>query len=113
MASPHVAGLVAYLLSLYPFEQFDPPVSPDLASQTTFSLSSLYAFTHASLPSWVVSFLQPPRLVQAATAPVKRPLTLTPIQLKTAVVELASKGVLSDLPPKTANLLIFNNATVA
>jgi subtilisin family serine protease len=113
MASPHTAGMLAYLLSLYPSEQFNPPISPSLVPpESTFSsLSSLYALTHASLPSWVSAFLLPPRLVQNfAPVPPKRP-TLTPEQLKKALIGLATKGVLTQVPPNTPNLLIFNNAT--
>jgi len=43
-------------------------------------------------------------------APV--PKTLSPKQLKQALLSLASSGMLKDLPKDTANLLIFNNATV-
>jgi len=113
MASPHTAGMLAYLLSLYPSETFNPPISPSLVPpESTFSsLSSLYALTHASLPSWVSAFLLPPRLVQnLAPIPPKRP-TLNPEQLKKALIGLATKGVLTQVPPNTPNLLIFNNAT--
>lgn len=43
-------------------------------------------------------------------APV--PKTLSPKQLKQALLSLASSGMLQDLPKDTPNLLIFNNATV-
>jgi cerevisin len=39
------------------------------------------------------------------------PPTLTPVQLKKALIALSSKEKLATLPPKTPNLLIFNNAT--
>jgi cerevisin len=119
MASPHTAGLLAYLLSLYPHEQFDPVIVDDLLpgsleSQVTFvsgSLDSIYALTHASLPSWISNFLPSPRLVEILVPVPKRPATLTPVQLKKALVDLASKDSLIDLPEHTVNLLIFNNAT--
>ena len=47
-------------------------------------------------------------------APIpKEPKTLTPAQLKQALRDLSTKGVLEDLPSGTPNLLIFNNATSA
>jgi cerevisin len=121
MAAPHTAGLLAYLLSIYPHEQFDPflvddPIPGSVESQLTFvsgSLDSIYALTHASLPSWISSFLPSPRLVEILAPVPKRPVTLTPVQLKKALMDLASKGVLTDLPERTTNLLIFNNATSA
>lgn len=118
MASPHTAGLVAYLLSLYPSPQFNPIIDDDLSnpfpltrSQQTFS-SNVYAVAHAALPRWVSVFMPPPRVLDIMSAPIPgKPKTLTPKQLKQALVSLSTKGVLSDLPPKTVNLLIFNNAT--
>ena len=124
MASPHTAGLLAYLLSIYPSEQFDPPLSSDLfpvvyapevsLATESISISTLYALTHAVLPSWASRFLLPPRLVEAiAPVPPKRPAFPSPKQLKTALISLSTKGVLTDLPTNTSNLLIFNNATTA
>lgn len=120
MASPHTAGLLAYLLSLYGTETFSPSVTPDLVPSALSSrvssapsFSHVYSVAHSVLPSWVSSFLPPPSLVEEVTAPVpKEPATLTPKQLKHALLELATKGALTDaLPAGTPNLLIFNNAT--
>jgi len=121
MASPHTAGLLAYLLSIYPSEKFDPTFDDDLnllsltQPQQTFALpSSVYAVVHAALPGWARAFL--PSLVLAEkiglTAPYPRkPKTLTPAQLKQALVKLSTPDILADLPPKTVNLLAFNNFT--
>lgn len=118
MASPHTAGLLAYLLSIYPSAQFDPTFNEaddliSLQSQQylSSSASSVYAIARASLPRWISSFLPDPALLETVNAPI--PKTLTPKQLKTALIALATKGVISDLPAKTVNLLIFNNATTA
>jgi cerevisin len=115
MASPHVAGLLAYLLSLHPSAKFSPEVSPDLAAQpalfTTSSFSNVYAAAHAALPSWVSGFLPAPELVEEVAPAPKHPSTLTPLQLKKAVLALATSDVLTTLPDHTPNLLIFNNAT--
>jgi cerevisin len=122
MASPHTAGMLAYLLSLYPSESFNPiPVEDDflpraLQTQRTFtasSLSSIYHLAHASLPSFISEFLPSPSLVQAIAVEATGPPTLTPSQLKKALISLCSEGLLTELPAKTPNLLIFNNATRA
>ncbi|KAF9784070.1 peptidase S8/S53 domain-containing protein [Thelephora terrestris] len=112
MASPHTAGLLAYLLSLYPSKSFDPDVSafispPVVQSVPQRALGTMFTFARAALPSWMSSMLPPPIL---DAAPVPFP-TLTPIQLKRALLSLATPGVFGVLPPKTPNLLIFNNAT--
>jgi cerevisin len=118
MASPHTAGMLAYLLSIYPSTAFDPLLGPDflppsLSSQSTSAgFASVYALAHAVLPSWVSEFLPSPRLLDIVdgVAPTGPP-TLTPDQLKKALIALSSKDMLATLPAKTPNLLIFNNAT--
>lgn len=117
MASPHTAGLLAYLLSIYPSPQFNPTfdkdhnlismTSPILAQSTFLSSTQVYAVAHAVLPSWAAALFPAP----AAVAPIPNPKIITPLQLKKALIDLSSKGLLTDLPPKTVNLLIFNNAT--
>ncbi|OCH93509.1 hypothetical protein OBBRIDRAFT_749477 [Obba rivulosa] len=107
MASPHTAGILAYLLSLYPSSTFNPHIAPDLAQP---SLARAYALAHAALPTWAAVFLPPPALVEAV-APVPKVPTLTPAQLKQALLALATPGALDELPKDTPNLLIFNNAT--
>jgi len=123
MASPHVAGLLAYLLSIYPSVTFDPSVSslvPDTAAYPlgaagAAATSSFFAVVHANLPNWVSTFLPAPQATLAvpsdAVAPI--PITLSPAQLKAAILELSSPGLLTDIPAKTINLLVFNNATQA
>jgi cerevisin len=110
MASPHVAGLLAYLLSIYPSTTFNPAIneifSEMVPSQRPF-ITSLFVGANAAFPKWAASFLP---AVAEAIAPVP-PKVLTPVQLKKAVLALSSPGLLSDLPPKTPNLLVFNNAT--
>ena len=113
MASPHTAGLLAYLLSLYPSKSFDPEVSAFVSPLVVQSvpqraLGTVFSFARATLPSWMSSLLPPPVLEVAAPIPLP---TLTPAQLKKAVLALATPDVLAMLPPKTPNILIFNNAT--
>jgi len=114
MASSHTAGLLAYLLSLYPSKTFDPDVSAFISPSAVQSvpqraLGTVFSFTRAILPAWVSSmFLPSPALEAIAPTPLP---TLTPAQLKKALLELATPGALFELPPKTPNSLIFNNAT--
>ena len=113
MASPHTAGLLAYLLSLYPSKSFDPEISafvspPVVQSVPQRALGTIFSFARAALPTWMSAMLPPP--VLETVAPVPLPI-LSPSQLKTALLDLATRDILSTLPPDTPNLLIFNNAT--
>jgi cerevisin len=112
MASPHTAGLLAYLLSIYPSEDFDPTFDSaenlvTLHSQRFLSVpssaspSSLYAMAHQALPPFISSYLPSPEfldilLKNTLVAPTP-PKTLTPVQLKKAVLVLGTLGLLSDL----------------
>ncbi|TFK50821.1 hypothetical protein OE88DRAFT_1659912 [Heliocybe sulcata] len=114
MASPHTAGMLAYLLSLYPSATFNPDFSKDmvpdmLQPQRT---ASVYGMLHNVLPSWIAEFMPAPELVSSLEAS-NGPSTLSPAQLKKALIALGSKDMLAELPPKTVNILIFNNATTA
>ncbi|KAF8058777.1 peptidase S8/S53 domain-containing protein [Lyophyllum atratum] len=119
MASPHTAGVLAYLLSIYPSEKFNPVFDKDdnlislTQPQQAFVLSSsVYTVAHAALPRWISCFLPPPALAGSIFAPVPGRPKLSPLRLKTALVErLATRGMLTDLPSGTPNLLIFTNAT--
>ncbi|KAI0250070.1 peptidase S8/S53 domain-containing protein [Lactifluus subvellereus] len=116
MASPHTAGVLAYLLSIHPSTKFNPYpsslVPPELNAQRPFtgSFTSLYESVYSVMPRWVSGFLPPPRLVQAITAPIEfKPLS--PADLKAALIRLSSKDLLAEIPKDTVNLLIFNNYT--
>ncbi|KAF7428899.1 serine protease [Pleurotus ostreatus] len=118
MACPHVAGLLAYFLSIYPHETFapfldEPLVAPPTLQHAFSTPSSLYTMVHSSLPVFIRNYLPSPKLVSALVgddaALSKKPIT--PAQLKKALIGLSSKGLLKDLPAETVNLLIFNNAT--
>jgi len=117
MASPHVAGLLAYLLSIYPSPSFDPIFDSEdnIISLTSDKVrsrsSSIYAVAHATLPQFIANFLPSPSLVEATIAPIPKRPTLTPAQLKKALIALSTKGALEDLPEDTVNKLIFNNVT--
>jgi len=123
MASPHVAGVLAYLLSIYPSVLFDPSVAPEVAEafgiptlavadQSPFA--TMYTVVHAALPRFIANFVPSPAML-TATAPVppKNP-TLSARQLKKATLALSTPDViLGKLPAGTPNLLVFNNATTA
>lgn len=84
MASPHVAGLVAYFLSIYPHWSFDPQLmSEDDFTREEKTIRPLIPMTSG----------------------------LTPERLKKVILHLASRGKISGLPPSTPNLLIYNNLT--
>lgn len=117
MASPHTAGLLAYLLSIYPSQEFNPIIEagdyPFITTQLVEgSFNSIYAKARSVLPSWISSFLPPPSVmgVIGNVGPTEQP-TISPEQLKKALITLAGKGLLGDIPEDTPNLLIFNNAT--
>lgn len=97
MACPHTAGMLAYLISIYPSDEFNFGADGNLfpsAVTTTVSqrnMHSMYSLARAKLPHWM-SFVLPqplPRDVTPAVLPV-----LTPAQLKKALLELATKDVL-------------------
>ena len=131
MASPHIAGLLAYFISIYPSVNFDPTFdnagrlisikSLRLPCESESSPSSLYAMAHQALPSFISSYLPTPEFIDSVLkhtggglGPIpKEPNVLTPAQLKQALLALGSRDMLSGLPEDTVNLLAFNNATVS
>jgi len=125
MASPHTAGMLAYLLSIYPSESFDPKIGaidlskpfPFLTSAMTSTdptFASVFAFARRLLAVFSKDETkradEVPYTPGEDVAPV--PKTLSPKQLKQALLALATPSMLKDLPKDTPNLLIFNNATV-
>ena len=118
MSSSHTAGLLAYLLSIYPSSTFDPTtstlVSTGLNTQPPFTRSfvSLYESAYSVMPHWVSGFLPPPRVIEAITGMVDVE-PLSPADLKAALIGLASKDLLTEIPADTANLLVFNNFTTS
>ena len=117
MASAHTAGLLAYLISIYPSVTFDPsfpsPIPPlELNTQYPFtgSFTRLYESVYNVMPGWVSGFIPPPRLIEAVTAP-RESEPLSPADLRSALIKLASKGMLAQIPNDTVNLLVFNNFT--
>lgn len=113
MASPHVCGLLAYLLSIEGSPTFTIEEAEELIAVEDHSVyHEAYNMAYEAMPQIVKAILPEPEQVPLlARAPTPKPGKITPKALKKAVLELATKGALSDLPAKTPNLLIFNNAT--
>lgn len=129
MASPHTAGLLAYLLSLYPSKSFDPKtqtIDLSAATQQFFAassssadypiagLSSVWKFVTSIVPKWLSHEVAQEKsfdLYEGGEDVAPIPDTISPKKLKIALLALATSGALSDLPNGSPNLLIFNNAT--
>ncbi len=110
MASPHVAGLAAYFLSLYDTSfnpetnDFNEDVYARLAGDSSYLRLGAQMFG-GKVSQWAGRL----------TAPTpKEPKPLSPAALKKAIEKIATKGALTDaLPAGTPNLLIYNNYTDA
>jgi cerevisin len=122
MASPHVAGLAAYFLSLYP-TSFQPTEFELVDEDLTFLQRSAQFVFGTSADEFANKARQ-----GLALAPI--PKLLTPKALKSAMIKVGSKGLLTvsatsisdrdisltsstlqDMPAGTPNILIFNNFT--
>ena len=116
MASPHICGLLAYLLSIHPSITFSVSNAEiDAMPAIADGKSSLYTRAYSLLPKLVQAVLPTPPTFNVADlvtlAPIPKNGTLSTKQLKKALISLASPGMLTDLPAGTPNLLAFNNAT--
>lgn len=102
MAAPHVSGLLAYLISIYPHATFNPKLTQN-------TLLDAYSAAFNVLPNFVASMLPKPELFQQLEmVSVAEPLT--PAQLKKAVMDIATWGKIEDTMSPN-NALLFNNAT--
>ncbi len=134
MASPHTAGMLAYLLSLYPSKSFDPATSTfdfeaaadflSMAASTTneyplAGLTTIVGALKSVMPSWMVKRLAVVHEERAGWVDTYQggddvpavPETLSPKTMKKALLVLATSGKLTDVGSGSPNLLIFNNAT--
>lgn len=102
MASPHVVGLMAYLLSIYGSSDFR-------VMEEAKPMRSLVAAVHALLPSWVARFLP----LAHETTPLSIESTLRPADLKRAMRRMATSHALANLDLDTVNKLAYNNATTS
>jgi cerevisin len=112
MASPHVCGLLSYLLSLEGTDGFHLSVS-ESALELEAEEPSLYSQAYSLLPDIAQKFLPTPddTVELRSVAPVPPRKKVTPAALKKAVLALATPGALTDVGRGSPNLLIFNNAT--
>ena len=111
MAAPHVAGLIAYLLSIYPSVTFNPSIPfqfiPE-ALKVEETYASFYAIARAALPQWISQYLPSPDFF----APVSQGYpSITPAQLRDAILGLSTPDLITDVGRGTPNFLVFNNAT--
>ena len=90
MATPHVAGLIAQFLSLYPSRVFNPysagaygPFSDTLPQPFSGDMDGVHSMDRV----------------------------VTPLVMKRALKEMAWSGVIASLPANTPNQLVFNNYT--
>lgn len=120
MASPHTAGLLAYLLSIYPSATFDPalgdliPPALDNTPSVQQTVFKAYSMAYDFMPQWISRVLPAPALLGAEETFAPIPTPITPEQLKKALIALATEDKLTDsLPAGTPNIVIFNNATDA
>lgn len=107
MAAPHVTGLIAHFLSVYPSTIFNPTPGEEIAR---FSVSP-FDVVRKALPGFLSTILPQHSTtnmngVHSLSGPV------TPQVMKDAIKELAWKDIISGLPEDTPNLLVYNNYTV-
>jgi cerevisin len=128
MASPHAAGLVAYLLSLYSSDNSlaagiqgpVPPSSMAFIVANEYPILSLAAILNAfrsRVPNWLANALfttyQAKPFVdtyEGGYDVAAVPGTLSPLQMKKLVIAMATSDALANLPSDTPNLLIFNGS---
>ncbi|KAK0518915.1 proteinase B [Tilletia horrida] len=136
MATPHVAGLVAYLLSIYGTEEFHTIKGASgtgmFAASAASQQQQLYVQSTAStFASKLVNALPLPALVfdyvnglfglkADADAELVRAESsdevssvLSPKALKKAIEALSTPDILGDIDRDTANLLVYNNVTLS
>lgn len=117
MASPHICGLLAYLVSIEGTDTFSVLAGDDdlVSEEGVTTEASMYGKAYSLLPKLVQSVIPSPSDDDSfrPVPPPKKGGELTPARLKKALIALASPGKLVDqLPAGTPNLLAFNNATV-
>lgn len=136
MASPHIVGLMAYLLSIYGTDDFTlikdavpTRVAPAAMHQAdTHGLREtgrehgemsarrwLLQVLQKLMPSWMPSlerlFPQVPVLSTEIEQGLSIESALRPADLKKAMRRMAISNALEQLDPETTNKLAYNNAT--
>ncbi|QRW25383.1 hypothetical protein RhiXN_07332 [Rhizoctonia solani] len=110
MASPHVAGLLAYYLSIRGLVSNWNPTAAVTILPNWMSAFIPASFIEKNMP---VSVSVESFYNEDGSLDVTQFGGITPAQLKKALIELGERDKLNDLPPETVNILAFNNATNA
>lgn len=106
MASPHICGLLAYLLSIEGHPTFH--ISSDSVALVEQE-PSYYAQAYEMVPSWMKMILpQPEDTVELQRVGDSK---ITTEKLKKALLALSTPGQLADTKTGSPNLLAYNNAT--
>lgn len=129
MASPHVVGMLAYLLSIYGSEEFDMVetslsgglpfgngqslVMNDFTDSVASKLHSIMPFSSLAF-DFVAGLFGDKKSNNMAPVPKKPDVAsvLHPADLKKAMIKLSTSGKLNDIGQDSPNYLIFNNATL-
>jgi cerevisin len=115
MASPHICGLLAYLLSLADVEGSVLYNEQNASAENVVVKQedvSAYAKAYGLLPEVMQNVLPTPADLADGVATRPTPPKkgkVTPAQLKKALIKLSSSGLLKDLPAQTVNLLAYND----
>ena len=119
MASPHICGLLAYLLSLADvkgsvlYNEMNAATAAPSANGVNQENVGAYAKAYGLLPDVMRKVLPTPAELEGNAQDELRPTPpkkgkVTPAQLKKAMIKLASDDLLKDLPPNTVNKLAFS-----
>jgi cerevisin len=117
MASPHICGLLAYLLSIEGSETFSILTGESADEAEVETVVTLYGKALSLLPKLAQSVL-PAATSDENVRPTPKKGEVTPAKLKKALIALSSAGKITEgkagtsLPAGTPNLLAFNNATL-
>ena len=104
MSAPYVAGVAAYLLSIYPHPTFNPQ------SKGYDTLLVAYSFAHGLLPTYASRVLPNPSVFRPKSSSVTIGQNLTPAKIKSAILDMATWGKI-DNPKQSNNAVLFNNVT--
>lgn len=107
MATPHIVGLMAYLLSICNTDEFRVRTTATNRSLLS-TLRALLSIVENRLP-FTTTMLFPSITLTAKRAPIAN--TVDPRELKNALVRMSTRDALAGLDDETHNRLAFNNAT--
>ncbi|EST09363.1 Peptidase S8/S53 domain protein [Kalmanozyma brasiliensis GHG001] len=114
MASPHIVGLLAYLLSIYGTDDFKLLTGGSKQRSIAEVEDSLAAKLSGVMPIPAMALDLVSSVAGYFTEDAAKPdidSVLSTTEMKKALIKLASPGVLTGLDSDTVNKLAFNNAT--